>query len=429
MKKPAITYFCLIFSLACNVSAETYRSPHFIIYSDLDPRYIKILQANVEAFYDNLVGKFFKTGWSKPLEIYYSKNHSETFKLLCKHGHNEKGSNVKARASYYITKTQTIYTHQYYDNKRLVGIDVLFHEITHHFVRLNFPNVPTWFNEGLATFLGDETHIVKGKITLGLPHPWRDYRLKEQIEKGTLPNVRKLFIMNDRRLYSWPIGYHFSRAFFYWLYENKKLEQYLQNAQSDGYDLAVLEKTVNKPVSQINKELLAFIKTDCYAGAYLYESRRSNDPNQREQALLKALELKPRYARARLSLARNYYRVKDYKQARQYLDLILRDDRNPEYSQASELMGDCFQAEENYERALQYYQKALEYADFDEHKYELYYSIAQCYDNLKDRQKAEEFYQKFLAENWEQEKSPKLTKYASDYQSQEQNDSEDADSN
>ena len=39
-------------------------------------------------------------------------------------------------------------------------------------------------------------------------------------------------------------------------------QQYLRNVQSDGYDLSVLEKTVHKPVSQINKELLAFVKTD-----------------------------------------------------------------------------------------------------------------------------------------------------------------------
>jgi len=100
MKKILFLCFCLTFSFACNVSAETYRSQHFIIYSDLDPRYIKILQANIEAFYNNLQGRFFKTGWLKPLKIYYSKNHSETFKLPCKHGYNEKGSNVKARTSY-----------------------------------------------------------------------------------------------------------------------------------------------------------------------------------------------------------------------------------------------------------------------------------------------------------------------------------------
>lgn len=145
--------------------------------------------------------------------------------------------------------------------------------------------------------------------------------------------------------------------------------------------------------------------------------------------MLKALELKPRYAGARLSLAGYYYQRNDYKQARQYLELILRDDTSPQYRQASELMGDCFYSEADYERAIQYYQKALEYADYDEYKYELYYSMARCYDNLKDRQKAEEFYGLFLANNWEQEKSPKMARYARDYQIQEPNETEDANSN
>ena len=255
----------LIFFLYRAAFAETYRSEHFIVYSDLDPRFIKCLQANIEAYYNNLAGKFFPQGWSKPLEIYYSKNSSETFKLLRKDGHKKQKG-----VSCYILKAQTIYTNPY---SNLAEFGVLFHEITHHFIHLNYPDVPSWFNEGLATFFGDESKVVKGKVTLGLPNRWRDYRLKEQLDKNIFPDIRRLYTSNRKQFRSWPIGYHFSRAFFCWLYDTGQLDTYLKNAKKDGYDISVLKNTLHKPVIEINRELLAFIKKDCYAGAYVYQSR------------------------------------------------------------------------------------------------------------------------------------------------------------
>ena len=174
---------------------------------------------------------------------------------------------------------------------------------------------------------------------------------------------------------------------------------------------------------------MSFVKTNCYAGAYLYDSSRSRDPNEQKQFLLKALELKRDYDRANLSLAGYYYRNKDYTQCRRYLKPILLEETNLEYGRASELFGDCFYSEKNYEEALKNYQKALAYADYDEHKYELYYWIAQCYDAVNDRQKAENFFQKFLADNWEQDKSGKLIKHAREYQDSQPGEEEDVQTN
>ncbi len=418
MKKTtaAVLFFSWSLLVFANVFAETYQSEHFIIHSDLDPRYVRIVQANAEAFYNNMAGKYFSSGWNGPLKIYYSKTPSETFKLLCKHGHNKRGSNIKARISCYIHKTPAIYTHQFSKEGNRIGLGTLFHEITHHFVRLNFKDPPTWLNEGLACFLGNETVIVKGQVTLGQPSPWQERRLKEQLERGIRPNIKRLLPMSQKQLYNWPIGYHFSRAVVYWLYEEGKLEKYLQNARSDGYELWVLEKTVKKPVNQINRELLAFIKKDCYAGAYLTDGWRAGGGDKEREAFLKALELKPYYARARLALARSYYRERDYKQARSYLEKILMRPQSLRFRPAADMMGDCYRREKKYARALEYYHKALDYAEYYEYKYELCYWMARCYHYLEDYQAAKKFYKMFLDNNWEPEKRTGRIKRAKDYQ-------------
>jgi hypothetical protein len=410
MRRQFIVCFGFLFLFLTGVSAETYESKHFIIHSDLDPRFVQFIQTNAEAFYENMVGRYFKTG-GKRLTIYYSKTQSETFQLLRKQKHK-----TKAHKSYYIIDEEAVYTYRVENKGGVVDIGVLFHEITHHFVRSNFKDPPVWFNEGLACFFGDETHIVKGNVELGKPNPWREIELKERVEKGIKPNLKRLFPMTQEQLYNWPIGYNFSRALFYWLYKIGKLEQYLQNVQSYGYDISVLEQTVHKPVNEINEDLLAFIQKDCYAGAYLREGQKSRDEVKKQEAFLKAIELKPNYRRAELELALCFYRNGDYKQCRTQLQNILRFPESSEYRDAAEYMGHCYYREGNYAEALEYYEKSLEHADYYEYKYYIYYWIANCYHYIKDYETAKKFHKMFLEGNWEPENSPKQVAYAKEYQ-------------
>jgi tetratricopeptide (TPR) repeat protein len=185
--------------------------------------------------------------------------------------------------------------------------------------------------------------------------------------------------------------------------------------QKDGYELWVLEQTVHKSVNEINKELLAFIQNDCYAGAYLRQGWRSRNETQKREAFLKALQLKPNYRKAKLELALCSYRSGDYKQCRSWLVDILRFPESSEYRDATEYMGHSYYKEGNYTEALEYYQKSLEYSDYYEYKYNLYYGIACCHHNMKDYTKAEKFYKMYLDSNWESEKSPKEVAYAKEY--------------
>jgi len=411
MRIRIILCFALLLLSFRSVFAETYKSGHFIIHSDLDRRYVQLIQANAEAYYENMAGQYFQTAGGKPLTIYYSKTQSETFQLLRKHERKN-----KANRSYYVSDEAAIYTYRFTNEGGIIEIGTLFHEITHHFVRSNFKDPPAWFNEGLACFLGDETRIVKGKIKVGEPNPRREEEIKERIEKGIKPNLKRLFPMTQKQLYNWPIGYNFSRAFFYWLHENRKLEEYLQNVQKNGYELWVLEQTVHKSVNEINEELLAFIQKDCYAGAYLRQGRRSRNEAQKREAFLKALQLKPNYRKAKLELALCFYRSGDYKQCRSWLRDILQFPESSEYRDATEYMGHSYYEQGNYTEALEYYQKSLEYSDYYEYKYNLYYGIACCHHYMKDYATAKKFYKMFLDGNWEPEKYPKKVEYAKEYQ-------------
>jgi len=406
-------FLCFGFSLLffTSVFGETYKSRHVIIESDLDPLYVQYIQANAGAFYATMKNQYFRKGGKTPLTIYYSKTQSDTFKLLRQKGHKN-----RAHKSYYVSKEAAIYTHRFTKQGGTVRIGTLFHEITHHFVRANFKDPPTWFNEGLACFFGDETRIVKGKLMVGEPSPRRQRELKERIEKGARLNLKRLFGMTQKELYNWPVGYELSWVLLYWLYENGKFGEYLQNVQKNGFEIWVLEQTLNKPVNEINRELLAYIKKDCYAGAYLRDGQRTRNNAQKKEAFLKALELKPDYKKAQFELALCYYRDKDYEKCKEYLRKILRSPETIECRSAAEQMGRCYYREKDYAQALEYFQKALEYSDYYEYKFGLYYWIANCHHYLKDHSTAKEFYKVFLNNNWEPEKHEKRVTYAKEYQ-------------
>ena len=410
MRKYILLCFCWSLLFIASTFAETYQSEHFIIHSDLDPRYVQFIQANSESYYNNMVNSYFKKGWQRPLAIYYSETQAGTKKLL-----SERGYKDEVGYGRYLSSETAVYTHRLMNNGEHSGWGTLFHEITHHFVHLNYSSPPAWFNEGLTCFLSEQTRIVKGKLTVGRPNPWREQILRDKMEKGVRPNLKRLFSTSTEQFYSWDLGYHFSRAFFYWLYENGYLEKYLENVQKKGYELSVLIATVPKSYGEINVELLNFIKKHCYAGAYLKDGWQSKDEVHKKEALRKAVELKPDYTHAQLALAECLYKSGDNEKCREHLKQILQDTESIEYREAAELMGKCYYRDKDYERALEYYQKALDYSDYYEYKYVLYYWMANCHHFLKDRDTAKKLYKTFLDNNWELERLSEEVKYATEY--------------
>jgi tetratricopeptide (TPR) repeat protein len=396
--------------LLANAFAGKCQSKHFEIYSDLNPCFMQFIQENVEAYYENLQGRYFQIGWTKPLTIYYSKTQTDTQQLLDKNGHK-----IKVDYGFYDSSTPAVYAHRFMNDGEISDWGAVFHEIAHHFIQLNYRDCPAWFNEGLACFLSEQTRIVKGKLMVGGPNPSQEQILRNDIEQGRRPNIKRLYSSSTEQFYDWDLGCHFARALFYWLNERGLLEQYLKAVRTKGYGLSVLEETVSDSFSGINVDLLKFIKKDCYAGAYLQDGRQAKDETDKIQEFLKALNFKPDYQAARLELAECYYRNKDYEKCREDLKQVLDDPESIEYQQAANLMANTYYNEKDYSKAREYYNKAWEYSDCYEYKYRLAYQIGNCCYHLKDTKGARKWYKEFLDCNWEPEKMRDSVDYAHKY--------------
>lgn len=410
MNKQAFLCLCCILPPLTTVSAKEYYTDHFTVNSDLEPAYVRLVQANAEAYYANMQQRHFSTAWRKPLKIYFSKTQADTQKLLNEHGHY---ANVDYGC--YEPNVPAVYTHQRLNNGELNGWGTLFRQITCHFIRQNFQNPPEWFKEGLASFLGDQARIVKGKLIVAEPNPNMLQILKSESDGGRKFKVNDLFSTNKRQYYGLPGRCQFAQVFFYWLNQTGQMPQYLANAQQKGYDLEVLEETLATSFGKINMEIVDFIEANCQAAARLHDARQAEDYAQKEQACLKALQIKPDYQAAQLDLAKCYNRAKDYESCRKHLKQILNDPQSAEFLRAATLMANTYYKQKDYTNALEYYNKAWEYAACYEYKYTVAYRIGYCYEHMENTPCAAQAYKNYLDYNWEPDKNKKATDHARQY--------------
>ena len=114
------------------------------------------------------------------------------------------------------------------------GLGTLSHELVHPYMEANFPDVPSWFNEGLASLFErpSERH---GHI-IGLPN-WRLPELKKEIRAGTLPSLDTLLHTSRDEFYDakWD-AYAQARYLVYYLQEEGKLHEFYTKFLADDKD-------------------------------------------------------------------------------------------------------------------------------------------------------------------------------------------------
>lgn len=139
------------------------------------------------------------------------------------------------------------------------GSGTLVHELTHALIACDWPGVPAWFNEGLAS-LHEQCHVGEDRI-IGLPN-WRLPALQEAIRRGRLGSLADLpdadFYGPDRGL-----NYAHARYFCLYLQDRGLLESFYHRyraAHAEGASpVAVIEDVTGRPIDRLDEELRAFV--------------------------------------------------------------------------------------------------------------------------------------------------------------------------
>ncbi len=105
------------------------------------------------------------------------------------------------------------------------GGGTLVHEIVHPFMSANFPDCPSWFNEGLAS-LYEQAGERNGRI-IGQTN-WRLHGLQSAIRKNEVPSFESLCSTTTHEFYERDKGTNYSQARYlcYYLQERGLLQRY-----------------------------------------------------------------------------------------------------------------------------------------------------------------------------------------------------------
>jgi hypothetical protein len=145
------------------------------------------------------------------------------------------------------------------------GGGTLVHEIVHPYVEADFPDAPTWLNEGLGSLF--EQSCERDGHIVGFTN-WRLAGLKKAIARGTVPSFEKLTHMSARDFYGEGEGtnYAASRYLLYWLQENGKLRELYAKARDErardpsGYH-ALVEVLGGRDMRAFEAEWRAWVTT------------------------------------------------------------------------------------------------------------------------------------------------------------------------
>lgn len=140
----------------------------------------------------------------------------------------------------------------------------ILHEITHRFIRSDFPDAPSWFDEGFAS-LNEKSSFKNGNL-IG-EFSWRILPLRRALNEDTYTGLKHLMETNDEELYGKRTSYYYaqSRYLLMMLQETGLLEKYYRTFRDkyskDNTGISQLEEVTGKSLKILDAELLDYIKS------------------------------------------------------------------------------------------------------------------------------------------------------------------------
>lgn len=201
-------------------------APPFVIVGDESPAQVKKTASGFFQWTISLLEKdFFPKRPGKLIEVWLFKN-EKTYR--------------KGAKKFFDDTPETPYGYYSSDADALVmnigpGAGTLSHELVHPYMEANFPNVPSWFNEGLASLY--ERPSEKAGHIVGLPN-WRLPELKREIRAKTLPALSVLMSTTTEEFYGAEFdAYAYARYLLLYLQEKGKLHAFYEAFLADTKDL------------------------------------------------------------------------------------------------------------------------------------------------------------------------------------------------
>ena len=148
------------------------------------------------------------------------------------------------------------------------GGGTLVHEMTHAFVRYDFPDIPSWFNEGLGSLY--ERCSMNNKEILGHTN-WRLPELQDAIKDKSYTSLYTLINTNDEEFYgdNSSLNYAQARYLCQFLQQKNLLKKFYKtfrdNYEKDNTGKKFLEEITKMNLSDLDYTFVEWVKTLKYS--------------------------------------------------------------------------------------------------------------------------------------------------------------------
>lgn len=144
------------------------------------------------------------------------------------------------------------------------GTGTLVHEMFHALVEPDFPKIPTWLNEGVASLY--ECCRLEENRLVGMMN-WRFPRLKKAVDEGGVVPLEKLVATTRRRFYGAGRDLHYAEARYFCMYLQEKglLERFYKTfrdrRKEDPTGAKFLEELLGKDLDAVQSDWLAWVRS------------------------------------------------------------------------------------------------------------------------------------------------------------------------
>lgn len=142
------------------------------------------------------------------------------------------------------------------------GTGTLAHELTHALITYDFPSVPTWFNEGLAS-LHEQCYVRPGRIVGAVN--WRLPALQRAVKARTLRPLAELITQRD--FYGRQQGLNYAQARYFVMYMQQRgllrkfYEHFRDHHAGSGADAKAVEHVFDAELAKVEASFLQWVMT------------------------------------------------------------------------------------------------------------------------------------------------------------------------
>lgn len=227
----------------------------FVVASNADARVTQRSMDTVRNVYTAMYREFMTVRPKSPVKVYLFAD-KESYDAYCRKAYGKPPSTI---FGFYMP----------HERKMVMNIETgagtLAHEMVHPLIEADFPNVPSWFNEGFASLFEQSRYLENGLLR-GMTN-WRLQNLQRAIRAKECPSLATTVSTTRDEFYGprSDLNYAVARYLCYYLQEHDLLQKFYksfrENFKEDRTGTATLEKVLGQKLDDFDKQWREWVLT------------------------------------------------------------------------------------------------------------------------------------------------------------------------